>query len=54
MSAVKTAADYHGGRDSGQHVLIWRKRRCGMAADEMWDNGDSEMGCKDGDGLGKY
>ena len=25
-----------------------------MATEEMWDNGDGEMGWKDGYGLGKY
>ena len=53
-SAVNTAADDHGGGDAGQQGWIWRWRRCGTATDEMWDNGDGEMGCKDGDGLGKY
>ena len=25
-----------------------------METDDMWDYRDGEMGCKDGDGLGKY
>ena len=44
----------HGGRDAVPQVCIRRQRRCGMAIDDMWDDGDGEMGCKDGDGLEKY
>ena len=51
---MKTEEDKHGGGDAGQQGWIRQKRRCGMETDEMWDNGDGEMGCKDGDGLGKY
>ena len=54
MSAVKTAADDHGGRYAGQYEWIWRRRRFGTATDEMWDDIDGEMGWKDGNGLGKY
>ena len=51
---MKTSEDDHGGGDSGQHGWIQRRRIFGTATDEMWDDGDGEMGCKDGDGLGKY
>ena len=51
---MKTAADEHGGGDAWKKGWIRRKRRCGTAADEMWDNGDGKMGCKDGYRLGKY
>ena len=51
---MKIAVDKHGGGDAGQQEWIWQWRRCGTATDEMWDNGDGEMGWKDGDGLGKY
>ena len=51
---AKTAADEHGGGDSGKQGWIQRQMRLGTAIDEMWDNGDCEMGCKDGYGLGKY
>ena len=53
MSAVKTAADKHGVGDAGQQRWVRRKRRCGTATDEMWDNGDGEMVWKDDGGLGK-
>ena len=51
---MKTAADNHGGGDAGQQVWIRRRRRYGTAKDEMWDDRDGEMGCKDGNGPGKY
>ena len=51
---MKKAADEHGGGDTRQQVLIRQRRRCWTATDEMWDDGDGEMGWKDGDGLGKY
>ena len=51
---MKTAEYEHGGRDAGKQEWIWRRRRCGTATDEMWDDGDGEMGRKDGDELGKY
>ena len=51
---VKIAVDDHGGGDAGQHICIQRRRRYGMAIEEMWDNRDGEMGWKDGNGLGKY
>ena len=49
---VKTAADENGGGDAGQQIWIWRRRRCGTATDEMWDDGDGKMGGKDGGILG--
>ena len=54
ISAAKTVADEHGGGYARQHRWIRRQRRCGMATEEMWDDGDSEMGRKYGDRLGKY
>ena len=51
---MKTAAEKHGVGDSGKYGWIRRRRRCGTATDDMWDNRDGEIGCKDGDGLGKY
>ena len=51
---MKTALDDHGSRDAGQQGWIRRWRRCGTATDEMWYDGDDEMGCKEGDRLGKY
>ena len=54
MAAVKTAADEHGGGYAGQYEWIWRRRICGTATDEIWDDGDSEMSWKDGNRLGKY
>ena len=51
---MKTAEYEHGGRDAGKQEWIWRRRRCGTATDEMWDDGDGEMWWKDGGGLGKY
>ena len=51
---MKTAAGDQGGGDAVQQVWIRRRRRCGTAIDEMLDDGDGEMGWKDGDGLGKY
>ena len=50
---MKTAADDHGGRDAGQQGLIPQRRRCRMASEEMWDNGDGKMDWKNGDGLEK-
>ena len=52
--AMKTAAYEHDGGDAGQQGWIRRWRICWTATDEMWDDGDGEIGCKDGDGLGKY
>ena len=51
---MKTSADEHSGGYSGQQGWIWRRSRCGTATDKMWDDGDGEMGWKDGDRLGKY
>ena len=51
---MKIETDEHGGGDTGQQVWIRRRRRCGMATEEMWDDGDGEMGWKDGDGKGKH
>ena len=51
---MKTSADEHGGGYEGQQEWIRLWRRCGTATDEMWDYGDGEMCCKDGDGLEKY
>ena len=51
---VNKATDEHGGGDAGQHGWIRRWGRYRTATEEMWDDGDREMGCKDGDGLGKY
>ena len=51
---MKTAAGEHGGGDSEQYEWIWQRRRCGTATDDMWDDGDGEMGWKDGGRLGKY
>ena len=53
-SEVKTALEEHGGRDAGQQEWIWRWRRCGIARDNMWGDGDGEMGWKNGNRLGKY
>ena len=38
----------------GQQRWIRQRRRCGTATDEMWDDGDREMGWKDGNRLRKY
>ena len=54
MSAVKIAADEHGIGYSGQQGWIRWCRRGGTATDYMLDDGDGEMGCKDGDKLEKY
>ena len=51
---MKTEAGEHGGGDEGKHGCIRRRRRCGTSTYEIWDDGDGEMGGKDGDGLGKY
>ena len=51
---MKTAADEHGGGYVGQQGWIRRRKRCGITTDDMWYDGDGEMGCKDGDGLDKY
>ena len=51
---MKTAVDEHGGVDAGQQVWIHRWRRFGTATEEIWYDGDGEMGWKNGDGLGKY
>ena len=51
---MKTAADKYGGGYEGQKGWIRRQKRCGTEIDEMWDDRDDKMGCKDGDGLGKY
>ena len=51
---MKKAAYDRGGGDAGQKGWIRRQRRCGTATEEMWDNGDGEMGWKEGGGLGKY
>ena len=51
---MKTAEDKHGGGDAGQQGYIRRRRRCGTETDEVWYNGDGEMGCKDGKKLVKY
>ena len=53
-SAVKTAADEHGGGDAVQQGWIRRQRRCGTATEDIWDDRDGEMGWKNGDGLGIY
>ena len=50
---MKTASDEHGGGDAGQQGCIWKRIRWGTATYEMWDNGDGEMGSKEGNGLGK-
>ena len=44
----------HVDRDAGQQRWIRRQRRCGTTIEEMWDDGDGEMGWENGDGLGKY
>ena len=44
----------HGDGGTGQQRWIRRQRRCTTATEEMWDDGDGGMGCKDGDRLGKY
>ena len=51
---MKTEADKHGDGDAGQQEWIWWRRRCGTATDEMWYDGDGEMGWKGGDGMGRY
>ena len=38
----------HGGGYAGQQEWIWRRRRCGTATDEIWEDEDGEMGCKVG------
>ena len=40
MSALKIAADEHGGVDVGQQGWIRRRRRCGTETYEMWDDED--------------
>ena len=44
------------GEDSGGQSWWRRCRTTGMdtAVEDMWDNVDDKMGCKDGDGMGKY
>ena len=44
---MKTAAEKHGDGDAGQQGWIRRLVICGTETDEMWDNGDGEMGRKD-------
>ena len=51
---MKKAVDEHGGGDAGHQVWIWQRRRCGTTKDEMWDDGNGEMGWKDGNKLVKY
>ena len=51
---VETAADENYGVDAGQQEWIRRRRRCGTASDEMWDDRYSEMVWKDSDRLDKY
>ena len=51
---MKAAAEDHGVEDTGQQEWIRRWRICGTATDEIWDEGDSEIGRKDCDGLGNY
>ena len=51
---MKTAADENGGGDAGQQGWIRRRRICGTATEDMWDDGYGEMGWKNSDGLGKY
>ena len=51
---MKTTADKHGDVYAGGKGCIWRWRICGTATDDMWDDNDGKMGCKDGDVLGKY
>ena len=55
--------DKFSGEDSGRQEWWRRCRTTGMdtaveemwdGKDEMWDNGDGEMGWKDSNGLGKY
>ena len=53
-SVVKTAEYEHVGGDAGQQRWIRRRRKCGMATVEVWDDGDGEMGCNEGNRLGKY
>ena len=51
---MKKAVDEHGGGDAGHQVWIRQRRRCGTTTDEMWDDGNGEMGWKDGNKLVKY
>ena len=51
---MKTEADNHSGIDVGQQGLIRWRRICRTETEEMWDDGDGEMGWKNGDRLGKY
>ena len=51
---MKTAADQQVGGDAGQQGWIQQRTICGVATEEMWDDGNFEMGWKDGKGLGKY
>ena len=50
---MKTAADDHSGGYAGQQGWIRRWKRCGTATDEMWDDGDGEIGWKNDNGLVK-
>ena len=51
---MKTVMYDHIGGDAGKTGWIRRRRRCGTATEEVWDDGDGEMVFKDGDGLGEY
>ena len=51
---MKTASEEHSGGDAGQKRWIRRRRRCGTETEEIWDDGDGEMGWKGGDKLGIY
>ena len=51
---MKKVADEHSGRYEGQQGWIRRWRRYGAATEEMWDNGDGQMGWKYSDGIDKF
>ena len=51
---MKTAADENVGLDEVKQRWIRRQRICGTATEDMWDDGDGEMGWNNGNRLGKY
>ena len=44
MSEAKTATDENGGADTGQQGWIRQQRIRGTATEDMWDDGDGEVG----------
>ena len=49
--ANKFSGEYSGGQAQWR---ICRTSGMDTAAEGVWDGGDDEIGCKDGDGLGEY